>query len=114
MTSMKRRRAPRAIVAAASGLAVAAASLTVAAPAANADATVTGFVNGVVGVTQSITVSGISMNLVGQSSCDMVPTINGVVQTVVTGPWTMVGSSGQATFQWRPTTTGAATFTLSD
>ena len=114
MTSHKRRRAPRAILAAASGLAVAAASLTVAAPAAQAAAQVNGFVNGVVGVTQSITVSGISMNLVGQSTCDMLPTINGVVQTVVTGPWTMVGSSGQATFQWRPTTTGAATFTLSN
>ena len=107
-------RAPRAALAAASGLAIAAATLIVAAPAAQA--AVTGFVNGPVGVTQSITVSGLSLNpgQLGESQCTMVPTINGVSQSSIMGPFTTVGSSGQATFQWTPLTTGTANFSIVD
>lgn len=114
MTVLKPRRGLRATVAAASGLAVAAATLTVAAPAANA--AVSGFVNGPVGVTQTITVTNIQPGggALGQQFCTMVPTINGVTQSSVDGPITQTGSSSQAIFQWTPLTTGAATFTLSN
>lgn len=106
-------RAPRALIAAASGLAIAGASLTVAAPAAQAG--VTGFVSGPVGVPQTIVVDGLTENDFGQSNCTMVPTINGVQQSSVDGPFTSGGqATGSATFTWTPLTTGAATFTLSN
>ncbi len=67
-------RGPRAALAAASGLAIAAASLTIAAPAAHA--AVSGFVNGPVDV-PNITVSWSGRATVGRSTVTMVPTING-------------------------------------
>ena len=113
LVPLKSWRGPRAVLAATSGLAIAAATLTVA-PAANA--AVSGFVNGPVGVTQTITVTDIQPGggAVGEQFCTMVPTINGVAQSSVNGPITQTGSSSQATFQWTPLTTGAATFTLSN
>ncbi len=113
MRLVKSWRGPRATIAAASGMAIAAASLTVAAPAALAG--VTGFVNGPVGVAQNIVVDGLTENDLGQSTCTMVPTINGVQQSSVDGPFTSGGqATGSATFRWTPLTTGAATFTLSN
>jgi hypothetical protein len=111
MRFLKSWRAPRATLAAASGLAIAAASLTAAAPAAQA--AVSGFVNGPVGVTQNITVTGLSLTELGQSTCTIVPSINNVQQSAVQGPFTSTGDSGQATFQWTPLSPGAATLTLS-
>jgi len=55
MTLLKMWRGPRALVAAASGLAIAAATLTVAAPAAHADGTLTGPSSA--GVSQNVTVT---------------------------------------------------------
>lgn len=113
MKIMKSWRTPRATLAAASGLAIAAASLTFAAPAAHA--AVTGFVNGPVGVPQTITVTGLTEDGIGQSTCTMQPTINNIAQSAVSAPWTSGGqATGQATFQWTPLTTGAATFSISD
>lgn len=106
-------RRPRAAVAVTSGLALAAASLTMAAPAAHA--AVSGFVSGPIGVTQAVTVTGLTESLVGQSTCSMVPTINGVTQSAISAPYVSGGqATGSATFQWTPMATGAATFTISD
>lgn len=77
--------------------------------ASAAQATVTGF-GGPVGVTQTVTVTDTAPNLVGQSTCNVVPTINGNPQPAATGALI----NGNLTFQWTPLTIGAATFTLSD
>lgn len=76
---------------------------------APAQANVTGF-GGPVGVQQTVTVSNTAPNLLGQQTCSVVPTINGVAQLPSTG--TLV--NGTLTFQWTPQSVGAATFSLAD
>jgi len=103
----------RPLIATPSAIVIVGAGLIAAAPSASA--AVTGFTNGPVGVTQTITVDSLTQNIVGSSTCTMVPTINGVTQSSVSGPFVSGGlSTGSATFQWTPLATGAATFTLSD
>ena len=87
-------------------IAVTGLGLAVAGPA---HATVTGF-GGPVGVTQTVTVSNTSPNLIGESTCTAVPSINGVAQLPATGPLI----NGTLTFLWTPRSVGAATFTLPD
>jgi hypothetical protein len=82
-------------------------SLTIA--AAPAQATVTGL-GGPVGVTQTVTVSDTAPTLMGASTCTVLPTINGATQLAVTGTL----NNGTLTFQWAPTSIGAATFSLPD
>ncbi|MCX6433153.1 MAG: hypothetical protein NTX29_10320 [Actinobacteria bacterium] len=82
-------------------------SLTIA--AAPAQATVTGL-GGPVGVLQTVTVTDTGPNLPGQSTCTVLPTINGATQLAVTGTL----NNGTLTFQWAPTSIGAATFSLPD
>ena len=77
--------------------------------AAPASATVSGF-GGPVGVTQTVTVTNTSPNLVGQSTCNVQPTINGALQPAATGALI----NGTLTFQWTPQIVGAATFSLTD
>jgi hypothetical protein len=86
---------------------LAAAGLSVA--AAPAQATVTGL-GGPVGVTQTVTVTNTTPNLIGQSTCIVQPTINGNAQPAATG----VLTNGSLVFQWTPQSVGAATFSLSD
>lgn len=74
-----------------------------------AQANVSGF-GGPVGVPQTVTVTNTAPNLVGQSTCTVVPTINGVSQLPATGALI----NGNLTFQWTPRNVGAATFSLSD
>ena len=76
---------------------------------APAQATVSGF-GGPVGVTQTVTVTNTSPNLVGQSTCTVNPTINGNLQPSANG----VLTNGTLVFQWTPQSVGAATFSLSD
>jgi hypothetical protein len=76
---------------------------------APAQAQVTGF-GGPVGVQQTVTVTDVAPNLPGQSTCTVVPTINGVAQLPATGALT----NGLLTFLWTPQSIGAATFSLSD
>lgn len=76
---------------------------------APAQAAVTGF-GGAVGVLQTVTVTDVTTNGVGQSTCTVTPTINGVAQPSTTG--TLQGTT--LTFQWTPANVGAATFSMSD
>lgn len=76
---------------------------------APAQAAVTGF-GGPVGVPQTIVVTNVTPAGFGQVSCTMVPVINNVTQTSVTGPLV----NGTATFSWTPQSTGAATFSMVD
>ena len=85
------------------GLAVAAA------PVANASA-VSGFVNGPIGVTQTISVTNLAPSSFGQQTCSLSPTINGNLYSPVVGSLV----NGTATFVWTPTAVGAATFTITD
>ncbi len=82
---------------------------TVGLAAMPAQADVTGFVNGAVGVTQTVTIDA-ATTLPGQATCTMLPNINGAQQSPVTGAVV----NGTATFLWTPRTTGAATFSLPD
>jgi hypothetical protein len=77
--------------------------------AAPASASITGFNNGPIGITQTITID-VTPNTLGQPICTMRPTINGVLQQAVTGA--LVNST--ATFLWTPQGIGAATFSLTD
>jgi len=77
--------------------------------AAPAQAAVTGF-GGPVGVQQTVTVSGTSPSLLGEATCTVVPTINGVAQLPATGAL----FNGTLIFLWTPQTVGAATFSLAD
>lgn len=86
---------------------LAAAALGVA--AAPAQASTTGF-GGPVGVTQTVTVTGTSPFGFGQTTCTVVPTINGNAQPAATG----VLSNDTLVFQWTPQSVGAATFSSSD
>ena len=63
---------------------VAIASAGIGVSSAPAQAAVTGF-GGPVGVQQTVNVTGTSPNLLGQSTCTVVPTINGVAQLPATG-----------------------------
>ena len=74
-----------------------------------AQAAVTGF-GGPVGVTQTVTVSDTSPSLMGETTCTVIPTINGVTQPSVIGTLT----NGTLTFLWAPASIGAATFSLPD
>ena len=85
------------------------AAATLAAAAAPAQASVTGF-GGPVGVTQTVTVANTQPLGFGQSSCTALPTINGAAQPAATG----VLANGNLVFQWTPQSVGAATFTLQD
>lgn len=76
---------------------------------APAQANVSGF-GGPVGVQQTVTVTNTTPNLVGQPTCTVVPTINGVAQLPATGALV----NGNLTFLWTPQSVGAATFSLSD
>lgn len=82
---------------------------TVGLAAVPAQASVSGF-GGPVGVLQTVTVTDVTTNGVGQSTCSVLPTINGVTQSSATG--TLQGTT--LTFQWTPLNVGAATFTLVD
>ena len=114
-TITRRTRSWRAAAAGAAGGALVLAGLTLGmAPGASAQATVSGFVNGPVGVQQQITVTGISPGLLGESQCTMQPTINNVIQPQVTGNITLVGSQNAVTFLWSPQTAGSATFNITD
>ena len=77
--------------------------------AAPAQATVTGL-GGPVGVLQTVTVTDTAPTLIGASTCTVLPTINGATQLAVTGTL----NNGTLTFQWTPTSIGAATFSLPD
>lgn len=74
-----------------------------------AQAAISGFVNGPVGVTQTITIDA-TPDLVGAQTCTMQPTINGALQSTVTGAVV----NGTATFLWTPLAPGAATFSLTN
>ena len=74
-----------------------------------AQAAVTGF-GGAVGVPQTVTVTDVTFNAVGQSTCTVTPTINGVAQVSAIG--TVQGST--LTFQWTAANVGAATFSMGD
>jgi hypothetical protein len=76
---------------------------------APAQAAVTGF-GGAVGVLQTVTVTDVTTSGVGQSTCTVTPTINGVAQPSTSG--TLQGTT--LTFQWTPANVGAATFSMSD
>jgi hypothetical protein len=76
---------------------------------APAQAAVTGF-GGAVGVLQTVTVTDVTTSGVGQSTCTVTPTINGVAQASTSG--TLQGTT--LTFQWTPANVGAATFSMSD
>jgi len=95
--------APR--TAAASALVLGAVGLA----SAPAQAAVTGF-GGAVGVLQTVTVTDVTTSGVGQSTCTVTPTINGVAQASTSG--TLQGTT--LTFQWTPANVGAATFSMSD
>ncbi len=105
---MSSTRRTRGLLASSSAVAaVLLSTLAVAAPPASAN--VIGF-GGPVGVPQTVTVSNTSPNLVGQSTCTVVPTINGVAQLPATGALI----NGTLTFPWTPQVVGAATFSLAD
>lgn len=108
-----RARSWRALVASAGAGALMLAGITVASAPAQA-ATVTGFGNGPVGVQQTITVTGITPSLLGESTCTMQPLINNVVQPQVVGNITLVGSQNAVTFLWTPQVAGSATFNITD
>lgn len=103
---MRDARRTRGILTALATGAIVAGSLAFANPA---QAAVTGFVSGPVGVAQTISIDAVP-SMMGQSTCTMAPSINGVQQPTVSGAIV----NGTATFQWTPQTTGAATFTMPD
>lgn len=105
MTSTKRRRAPRAILAAASGLAVAAASLTVAAPAAMATTSVSGFGPGNIGTPQLITMTEIC----DQSGVQLTFQATYSDGTTASATPVTTDSSGSATVYWTPARLGTVT-----
>jgi len=82
---------------------------TIGLAAAPAQAAVTGF-GGAVGVLQTVTVTDVTANGFGQTTCTVTPTINSVAQPAATG--TLQGTT--LTFQWTPPNVGAATFSMSD
>jgi hypothetical protein len=84
-------------------------SLAIAA-APMASASVSGFVNGPVGVPQTIVVPELTPVAMGQQTCTMAPTINNISKQPVTGALV----NGTATFVWSPPVPGAATFTVPD
>ena len=77
--------------------------------AAPASANTSGF-GGPVGVTQTVTVTNTTPSGLGQSTCNVQPTINGALQPAATGALI----NGTLTFQWTPQIVGAATFSASD
>lgn len=95
-------RAPRAALAAASGLAVAAASLTFAAPAANA-AGISGYNNGQIGVPQQITLSGIC------PSNEITFTATYSNGATSSAPSVIGDINGNATAIWTPSQVGTVT-----
>ena len=72
-------------------------------------AAVSGF-GGPVGVPETIVVTNVTPAGFGQETCTMVPVINSVTQTSVTGALV----NGTATFSWTPQSPGAATFSMVD
>ena len=96
-------RGPRAALAAASGLAIAAASLTFAAPAANAATGVSGFGPGPIGVPQLITMTEIcpSAQLNFQASYN--------TGAVSSAPTVTADINGSATVYWTPSSVGTVT-----
>jgi hypothetical protein len=105
MTSTRRISGSLTRAAAASALVLG----TVGLAAAPAQAAVTGF-GGPVGVPQNVTVTDVTTNGVGQSTCAVTPTINGVAQPTASG--NLVNTT--LTFSWTPASIGAATFSMSD
>ncbi len=105
MTSTRRTGGFVARAAAASALVLGSVGLA----AVPAQAAVTGF-GGPVGVPQTVTVTDVTPNELGQSTCTVLPTINGAGQPSATGALV----NGNLTFQWTPGSVGAATFSLSN
>lgn len=102
MRFFDKRRAPRVVVAVAGGLAIAGASLTAVAPAANA-ASISGFNSGQIGVPQQITLSGICPS----SEITFTATYsNGATSSA---PSVIGDINGDATAIWTPSQVGTVT-----